>query len=288
MTSSDGRAANFVAGSAKGLSLHIGINRVDPSHYGDPMPLDGSEWDAEDMRDIAVATGYRAVILPSRKGTAAAVVNAITSAAASLVAGDIFLVTYSGHGGQVGDSSGDEGDRQDETWCLYDRQLLDDQLLHLWAKFAPGVRIVVVSDSCHSGTISSLMADSDVPADGRAKCPPRVRAMTSERCQIVYERNKALYDELLASYPAAPERVSASVLTLSACQDDELSYDDVRNGYYTAALREVWNRGNFTGNYVQFHQAIRNSPSLDPRMHPNLTRLTNAAPGFETQRVFSI
>ena len=43
-------------------------------------------------------------------------------------------------------------DGYDETWVLYDRQLVDDELYTLWSKFAPGVRIVVLSDSCHSGT----------------------------------------------------------------------------------------------------------------------------------------
>ena len=30
---------------------------------------------------------------------------------------DMFLITYSGHGGSVVDLSGDEPDFRDETWC---------------------------------------------------------------------------------------------------------------------------------------------------------------------------
>ena len=48
---------------------------------------------------------------------------------------------------------GDEADKQDETWCLYDGQLIDDELYFELSKFAPGVRILVLSDSCHSGTV---------------------------------------------------------------------------------------------------------------------------------------
>ena len=49
-------------------------------------------------------------------------------AAKALKPGDLFFLTYSGHGGQVPDVTGDEDDKQDETWCLYDGQLIDDEL----------------------------------------------------------------------------------------------------------------------------------------------------------------
>jgi len=58
----------------------------------------------------------------------------------------------------------------DETWVLYDRQLVDDELYKIWSKFKPGVRILVLSDSCHSGTVPR-----DIPAFlGNG---PRPRAM---------------------------------------------------------------------------------------------------------------
>ena len=38
-------------------------------------------------------------------------------------------MSYSGHGGQTPDLNGDEPDRKDETWCLHDGQLIDDDAL---------------------------------------------------------------------------------------------------------------------------------------------------------------
>ena len=40
--------------------------------------------------------------------------------------------------------SGDEPDHRDETWCLYDGEIIDDELLDLWSGFGKGVRILVI------------------------------------------------------------------------------------------------------------------------------------------------
>lgn len=75
-------------------------------------------------------------------------------AAAALTSGDIFMITYSGHSGQAPDESGDEQDLTDETWCLYDGQLIDDELFIAWSAFRPRIRVVVLADSCHSGSVT--------------------------------------------------------------------------------------------------------------------------------------
>ena len=80
-------------------------------------------------------------VLLTRKAKRKAVLTQLRKAAKALKAGDLFFLSYSGHGGQVPDSSGDEPDRNDETWCLFDGQLLDDELRDLWAEFPAGARI---------------------------------------------------------------------------------------------------------------------------------------------------
>lgn len=42
--------------------------------------------------------------------------------------------------------SGEEEDKKDETWCLYDGELIDDELFNELARFAEGVRVLVLSD----------------------------------------------------------------------------------------------------------------------------------------------
>ena len=113
----------------KGISLHIGLNRVDPSAYsGWAGQLTACEFDAQDMVVLARKQGFETHQLLSSHATRASVISAIESAAAQLKKGDTYFLTYSGHGGQVPDGNGDEPDAQDETWVLFDGQLVDDEL----------------------------------------------------------------------------------------------------------------------------------------------------------------
>ena len=144
----------------KAMSLHIGLNAVNPTDYaGWSGPLSACEFDANDMAAIARSCGMKSTVLLTRKGTRANALAAIRSAAKQLRPGDLFFLTYSGHGGQVQDVDGDEQDDQlDETWCLFDTQLRDDDINTALASFAEGVRILMLSDSCHSGTVSRGIA----------------------------------------------------------------------------------------------------------------------------------
>src|SRR5215210_7917467 len=147
---------------ATGRSIHIGLNSVDPEHYdGWDGTLAACEFDANDMQKLADSRGFESSKLLTKEATADAVVAEIEKAAEQLAEGDLLFLTYSGHGGQVEDKNGeDEPDRSDETWVLYDRQLVDDELYALWEKFKPGVRIFVLSDSCHSGSVLRKYDDS--------------------------------------------------------------------------------------------------------------------------------
>src|SRR3954447_16134927 len=114
---------------AKGISLHIGLNKISVAHYGPQTELAGCENDAKDMAAIAKKKGYKSQVLLTKNATAPAVLKAMSRGAEMLKAGDIFFLTYSGHGSQVPDENGDEReDDQDETWCTYDRMLVDDEL----------------------------------------------------------------------------------------------------------------------------------------------------------------
>lgn len=266
----------------RGVSLHIGLNRVDPDQYGGwDGALSACEFDANDMHDISASQGFTSDVFLTTAATSQAVIDAITQASQTLASGDTLVVTYSGHGGQVPDVSSDEDDAQDETWVLYDRELLDDELYQLWAKFPAGVRIAVMSDSCHSGTVTrELRERGAIPSGARA------RAMPENVEHDTYVAHQDLYDGINRSIPRdVKDQVSATVVLISGCQDDQTSLDGDRNGAFTGALREVWADGGFAGNWREFHQQIQSK--MPATQKPNYTREGAENETFETARPFS-
>lgn len=273
--------------AAKGISLHLGLNRVDPVHYGGwDGALSACEFDAKDMRALAKSQGFSTQTLLTAQATSSLVIGAIQQAAVTLKNGDIFFMSYSGHGGQVPDTNGDEVDGQDETWVLFDRELVDDELYALWGRFAAGVRIVMLSDSCHSGTMARFMP-TFVRANSGLKLPPKARLMPPDVALKTYRRNRALYDKIQKSTgPSERARVRAAVILVSGCQDNQLSMDGSRNGLFTEKLRKVWNRGKFVGSHRLFRNKIA---SLMPvTQTPNYYKVGAANPAFEAQKPFTI
>jgi metacaspase-1 len=254
---------------AKGIALAMGLNAVDPKHYGGwPGELTACEADAEDMTAIGKAHGFKVTTLLTKAATRAKAKTVIGEAAKSLKSGDIFLLSYSGHGGQVPDKNGDEPDAQDETWCLYDGQLIDDELYSLFRKFAAGVRVLVFSDSCHSGTVTK-MAYYSARAHSQGGAAVKYRNMPAEIALRTYRSNKKFYDSLQADKEVKGSRrkVNASVLLFSGCQDSQLSQDGNFNGLFTANLLAVWKDGDFKGDYRAFHKAILRR--MPPDQTPN-------------------
>jgi hypothetical protein len=268
--------------------LHIGLNSVDPGHYGGwDGQLNACEFDAKDMATLARGKGYTPTTLLTRRATSDAVIGEIETAAAALRAGDIFFLTYSGHGGQVPDRNGDETeDLQDETWVLYDREVVDDELYALWGAFEAGVRILVLSDSCHSGSMTRVMEYNRIlPAVNEV--PTGFRAMPPSVAKRTYAAHKKEYDKIQKENPAG-ERVGigASVMLISGCQDAQLSGDGARNGLFTATLLRTWEKGKFRGGYKKFHRLIQANMPL--YQQPNLFIIGARDVRFERQKPFSI
>lgn len=202
----------------RGQSIHVGVNDVDPHAYPDTKlsPLRAAERDAATLHRLVAREGLDARMLLGSAATCAAVEAAILAAAAALDAGDLCVITFSGHGGRVSDLDGDEGD-DDEYWGLCDGRLIDDRIHELLAAFRRGVRVLVVSDSCFSGTI--IRRRRQVPAVGR--------------------------------------QLEASVILFAACTEDGRTYEGSTHGLFTRVVLATWRDGAFRGNHRVFHELVR-------------------------------
>jgi len=277
---------------ATGLALTIGLNSVNPRHYGGwSGELNACEADAEDMANIARTKKFKVKTLLTKAATRKQVISQIAKAAKALRAGDIFMLSYSGHGGQLPDINNDEPDAQDETWCLYDGELVDDELYAQLGKFSRNVRILVFSDSCHSGTVVKLayyQGTTTARGSGPNMQGVRYRFMPPDVALRTYRANRVFYDKILRNLKlrGAEKAVKASVLLISGCQDNQLSSDGDFNGLFTAQLLRVWKNGAFKGDYKKFHASIvRRMP---PDQTPNYFRTGRTNLKFEAQKPFTI
>jgi len=259
------------------------------------------------MAAIGSSQGYTVTrVLLTQQATSGALRDAMLDFAEKLQPGDILFLSYSGHGGQVPDLDGDEeSDGLDETWCLYDRMLIDDELFKLFSRFAAGIRIIMLSDSCHSGSVARNMmtrrgvsfdelpriargAVEMLAPDGQGlKGFNRVRLAPPEKTLAAYMKNESLYRSLqAAAFGAEQERCDAGVILISGCQDNELSWDGEANGLFTLTLKHVWNNGAFSGDYGKFHGTIKQY--LVGRQSPNFFRIGRVSKAFRRQKPFSI
>ncbi len=263
---------------AQGISIHIGLNHVDPAAYDGVWtgPLVGAVQDAQDMDAIAVSQGFQTTLLLQEAATRTAVTQAIYQASTVLVAGDILLVSYAGHGGIVRDVSCDEADNQDETWCLYDGHLVDDELYLLWHSFVAGVRILVLSDSCHSGTITRASI-------GMPRAMPKEVALATWQKQRDSYLNRVCGDESTAT-------LQATVRMMAASAEGDLAYDGIYdgtpNGFFTSKLKQVWNEGAFCGNYTQFFNQLYDAMHCFQPPQYSVLGVPNAV--YDQQRPFQI
>ncbi|WP_406645648.1 caspase family protein [Aliisedimentitalea scapharcae] len=288
-------AAPAVVGRAnKAMSLHVGLNSVDADHYaGWDGALNACENDAHAMANLAAGQGFEPELLLTRNATREAVVARLAAAAETLTEGDMFFWSFAGHGYKLPDFNRDEapdakGEHWDETLVLYDFQIIDDELFSLWSRFKPGVRILMVPDCCHSGTvIRAMFPEVD---------QPKMRMMPQAIGSRTFEQNEQAYrnyidefahqrDDILHNPLSA--RVRASVLSLTACQDHQVAMDGHQNGAFTEALLKVWNKGRFSGNYVQFRTAVDRAIG-SPDQTPNLYWTGAEDAGFRAQVPFTL
>ena len=274
---------------ATGISIHVGVNASKAPGLN-LRPLVGCENDAEEMRKLARARNFVAVDsgpdvpIIRENATLENVLGKIRIAAEKLDPGDIFLFTFSGHGTRRGADDPLEADIKDETIVLHDRLLIDNVLRRrLWPTFKAGVRVVMVSDSCHSGGIAMSLLNnsaSETVATGSSgawrrrnrlgivESPPvrqagkepanqsfQVRGVSAVQVQAHFDLLKQFYKDLRESLPATPPPVPANVLLLAACREHETTSDGLPNGVFTKALLDVWNT-NGTKTYQQLMDRI--------------------------------
>ncbi|MGH3087567.1 MAG: caspase family protein, partial [Rubrobacteraceae bacterium] len=128
----------------------------------------------------------------------------------------------------VADTNGDEH-LYDEALCPHDADenlLLDDELREVFSGLPEGVSLTVISDSCHSGTVTRV-APRPTPDDRRRRfLNPKLlgRKELEDPFETPVKRK--------VKYPQSEMRE----ILLSGCTDKEYSYDAKIDGTYHGAM----------------------------------------------------
>jgi hypothetical protein len=235
---------------AKKTALCIGIN----DYPGTGSDLRGCVNDARDWQAELERRGFQTTLMLDRQATKQAMASQMQRLLVDAKYGDVLVITYSGHGTWVPDADGDEPDHRDEALVPHDIReagpLLDDDLFEIFNERDRGVRLVMISDSCHSGTVARFAPH---PLEGQR---PRTRflapaAFLSQAATAAAER---------VAGPISRARSRTSSLLLAGCRDSEYSYDaefnNKPNGAYTYVALQALKQLPASASYRDWHKAI--------------------------------
>lgn len=256
---------------AKAYSLHIGVNMVDTTSPDYDEDWDSivktSETDAKAMLKIAKSLNYtESIILLTEEATRVNFFNVISNFAKKLQSSDLLLISFSGHRGQVTNIHNDAPSGFNETWCFYDGNLLDDELTEELKLFKEGVKILIISDSCHSGgMLSGISSKSNDNIENKI-----MESKIDKEKNELSNRDKEDIDLMFGSTGIIEiPSVLASVQLISSTQSYEYSREGKEHGIFTQALLKVWEDGNFEGNYKDFYHAIVSEMPYANNQTPN-------------------
>jgi hypothetical protein len=238
-------------------SLHIGIN----DYPGTDSDLVGCVNDAQDWRGALALRGFddQTEILNN-----AAMKKVILTFLKDIVAktgpGDIAVITFSGHGTWVPDKDGDEANGRDEALCPWDfakgEIITDDELYVVFSKCNPAARLVFISDSCHSGSVTrAAVTMPGVKEDGwnfqKTRFLSPVIALPDNMHPVARRVSKT----------PVKSKTRDSALLLAGCRDHEYSYDawfnERPNGALTYTAIQALQTLAAGATYLDWYKAIR-------------------------------
>ena len=200
--------------SVRKVGLCVGLNTVDPAAYPgyEVPPLSGCIADVERLLCVLGRFEFETAKLLDSDATCANLYNTIKGLTSQLQPGDLFVLHVSGHGGR----ENRQGDLR-ENWCLYDGLAWDSDIVWLFSRFRPGVRILVINDQCHSGGIFQAARGDNMSPFG-------------ELCRA---------DGRPADWNAAAAVSGANfpmLIQFAGCRAEQSSIDGLTGGTWTQAL----------------------------------------------------
>lgn len=255
------------------LALCIGIN----DYPGTGSDLAGCVNDVNDWAAALQKRGFAVAKLLNQQATGKAIRTAIKSTVGNAKSGDIVVIQYSGHGSFVPDVNSDEPDGTDECLCPYEVRtngpITDDELFELYSARQQGVKLLMISDSCHSGTVAKF-APITTPPTIKGRNAPQRKVRFLPPSAFLSKRDATKLGVRRAIRRSSPPGRYAALL-IAGCQDTEYSYDAYfqgrPNGAFTFVALRALASLSAKATYKDWFNAIRGAlPSQQYPQSPNL------------------
>ena len=161
--------------------------------------------------------GFENRVYSDNAVTVDTMVSVLDKAISVLRPGDHLLIHYSGHGTQKYDRDKDESDGYDEALYLYDGALIDDRINEVLSKIPEGAIVVILLDSCFSGTATRKSNPTYMKPRFKKTSELRIRRKIRKRL-----------------FRTSPEELNWVVI--SGCGEHQTSADALINGIYCGAF----------------------------------------------------
>ncbi len=268
-------------------ALLIGINAYDAQSYPQVNPLDACLNDVQAMTAFLnqhyknlIQSDTQIKTLTNEQATRANVIKGFQEHLCQAKDDDIALVFYSGHGSYnitAPEFHGYTKDNEEQTWVLYDSRvpnnfdLADKEIALLLEDVGRQCgHIVVIADSCHSGSVTRDVEDFK---QFKAR-------YTSGRTE---PRSLSTYlDGAYLSRPIKDAPHTKHIL-LAACDRTEKAREDGVHGIFTQVLLEVLAK---TGGQLQYSELFVQARATIQGFTSNQTPQCEAQFGFNTRQGF--
>lgn len=236
----------------------VGINDYP---FGEDNDLKGCVNDANDwaglLRDHFDFTDVKTLL--DKNATRKNILAGLEDLLAGAKSGDVLVFTNASHGTYKADQDGDEPD-YDEALCPYDTDsnlIIDDDLREMFAnKVSEGVRLTVISDSCHSGSVTRVKAEGSRRKRRSRELPPSVwggRQLDGEQMRAARKRKKENGEKYRES--------GMREILLSGCMSNQTSADaEIDSDFHGAmsyyaiqAIRDA----DYKLSYRQLHERVK-------------------------------
>ncbi len=269
------------------FALLIGINEYSPTSNPPIRSLNGCLNDVSDFGKFLkenysdlIPNDRQILVLTDADASRAKVISGFREHLAQAGPEDIAVIYYSGHGSTgitAREFQAATSDRQEQTWVLHDSRepgkydLADKEIALLLEEVgARSPRIVVIADSCHSGSVTREL-------ETFLQMQPRFEKGTSDVRPLESYLDGAYVQRGNVSIP------SSDHLLLAACDRVERAWEYNGHGQFTQSLISVLTKSGgqvtYADLFVQVRAFIRNAlKNQTPQMEP--VGVFNVSQGF--------